>query len=136
MKDSGEDDFSKAIWKYIIEEKENNTPDSEILSGLKERGLDEPQAALMLTGIAEKLTEMIDHFDTKKLSGGLAFTIGLLVTLFTLSSARITGGYFILAWGAIIFGAVRFFSGHSGKKKYTRLLKNIESNEHPVNSAS
>lgn len=129
VKDSVADDFLKSIWKYVLEEKENGTSDKEILNGLHERGLDEFHSLLILSGVINKLKELIDHLDTKMLVGGASFIIGTLVTIFTYTSAISTGGYYVVAWGAIIFGAIQFFTGLSGKGKYTQVLANIEKNE-------
>ena len=127
VKDSVADDFLKSIWKYVLEEKENGTPDKEVLSGLQERGLDEPHSLLMLSSLPDKLKEMIDRMDTKMLVGGASFVIGVLVTALTYSSAQSNGGYFYIAWGAIIFGLIRFFTGLSEKAKYKRVLDSLSS---------
>ena len=129
IRESTDDDFSKVIWKYVLEGKENGTADGEILNGLQERGLDEPNALLMLDGTKNKLKELIDRLDTKMAVGGIAFIIGLLVTILTYTSALTTGGYFVVAWGAILFGAVSFFTGLTEKGRYSRLLETIERNE-------
>jgi hypothetical protein len=129
VKDSVADDFLKTIWKYVLDEKESGTPDNEILSGLQERGLDEPHSLLILSGVKDKLKELIDQSDTKMLVGGLSFIIGTFVTLVTYTSVMETGGYYYVAWGAIVFGAIRFFSGLSEKGKFKRLAENIEKNE-------
>ena len=127
VKDSVADDFLQSIWKYVLEEKENGTPDKEILSGLQERGLDEPHSSLMLSRLPDKLKEMIDRMDTKMWVGGASFIIGTLVTVYTYNSAQSNGGYFYVAWGAIIFGVIRFFTGLSEKVKYKRLLASMSS---------
>jgi hypothetical protein len=44
--------------------------------------------------------------------GGLIFLAGCAVTLVTLAAAD-GGGRFVLAWGAILFGAIQFFYGVS-----------------------
>ena len=127
VKDSVADDFLQSIWKYVLEEKENGTPDKEVLSGLEERGLDEPHSLLMLSSLPDKLKEMIDRMDTKMWVGGASFIIGTLVTVYTYNSAQSNGGYFYVAWGAIIFGVIRFFTGLSEKVKYKRLLASMSS---------
>jgi hypothetical protein len=50
------------------------------------------------------------------LSGALWCIGGIFVTVITYLSAASspTGGTYFVAWGAIIFGAVRFFQGLSG----------------------
>jgi hypothetical protein len=43
--------------------------------------------------------------------GGMVFVIGAVITFCTYAFADLTGGYFLLAWGAIIFGGIRFAYG-------------------------
>lgn len=126
VKESIAEDYTKAIWKYVLEEKENGTDDNKIIAGLQERGLDHEHAAMMLSGIKTKLAEMIDSQDTKMLAGGFAFVLGLFGTLWTFSNAKLSGGYYIVAWGALIFGPARFYSGLTEKNKYKRILSSIE----------
>lgn len=45
-------------------------------------------------------------------AGAVVCIIGILVTAVTYSAAR-DGQSYIIAWGAIVFGAVRFFRGLS-----------------------
>lgn len=45
--------------------------------------------------------------------GGAIMLVGILVTVVTyaLASESATGGYFIVAWGAIVFGGIRLVRG-------------------------
>jgi hypothetical protein len=129
LKESASDDFFKTIWKYILEEKEKGTPDSEIKAGLQERGLDESNSIQLLSTVKDKLKETVDSCDTKMLVGGATCVIGIFITLWTYSSAMSSGGTYVVAWGAIIFGGIRFFSGMTEKGKFKRILENIESKE-------
>ena len=45
--------------------------------------------------------------------GGIVCLIGVAVTLGTMSAASGGGGKYIVAWGAIVFGAIQFFRGLS-----------------------
>mgnify|MGYP001792516161 CR=1 FL=1 len=129
VRESVADDFLKAIWMYVFDEKEKGSTDNEILSGLQDRGLDEAHSMLLLSGLSDKLKEIIDQFDTKMLVGGASFLIGTLVTFLTYTSVMSTGGYFFVAWGAILFDAIRCFTGLSANGKYDRLFLKIDHNE-------
>ena len=133
VKDSVADGFLKSIWQYAIDEKANGTSDKEILTGLQEQGLDEAHASMILAGLKNRVKEIVDKQDTKMLAGGLTCTVGTLVTIATYSSATESGGYFVIAWGAIVFGAIRFFTGLSEKGKYKGILKKIELYEEDEN---
>jgi hypothetical protein len=43
--------------------------------------------------------------------GGIICLVGIAVTVGTMTMARESGGAFILAWGAIVCGAIQFFRG-------------------------
>jgi hypothetical protein len=45
--------------------------------------------------------------------GGLWAVGGTVVTVWTYASASDGGGHYVVAWGAIIFGAIQFFRGLS-----------------------
>jgi hypothetical protein len=44
-------------------------------------------------------------------TGGVICAIGIVVTVVTYSAAAEGGGSYVVAWGAIIFGGIRFFRG-------------------------
>ena len=125
IKESAAEEYSRIIWQYILEEKEKETANNVIIEGLIERGLDEPQANQMLATTEDKLKQIIDGNDTKMLVGGLSCVIGVFVTLATYSHAKINGGIYVVAWGAILFGAIRFFKGLSEKQKHKSLLAKL-----------
>jgi hypothetical protein len=123
IKDGIDNDHFDAVWKYALEEKINGSSQSGIIAGLIERGLDEPRAILLLNDMPVKLNEIIKAYDTKMLLGGISFVIGILVTLLTYFRAINEGGIYIIAWGAIVFGFVRFCIGYEEKRKYKKYLK-------------
>lgn len=43
--------------------------------------------------------------------GGLICLVGIIITVTSYNSVSQTGGSYIVAWGAIVFGAIRFFRG-------------------------
>jgi hypothetical protein len=45
------------------------------------------------------------------ITGAVICVIGIVVTAVSYSSASEGGGSYVVAWGAIIFGAIRFFRG-------------------------
>jgi GYF domain 2 len=49
------------------------------------------------------------------LVGGLICVVGIGVTAVTYSGASSSGGHYVVAWGAIAFGALRFFRGLSSR---------------------
>lgn len=129
VRDSVGNDFEKALWKFILDEKEKGTANADVLKGIEERGLDEEKAMLMLNGLKLKLVEIINHNDNKMVIGGIAFVAGIFITFLTYSQAKINGGTYFIAWGAVVFGGIRFFTGMSEKRKYKRFLVKTEQEE-------
>lgn len=54
----------------------------------------------------------MDNGSKDMIFGALWFFGGIIVTVATFSAAS-NGGTYVVAWGAIIFGAIQFFRGVS-----------------------
>jgi hypothetical protein len=124
---SGE--FINALWNYAFDEKRNGTSNEEIKQGLIEKGLDEQTSSLIINSLESKAKEILDAHDTDMLRGALTCAAGLIITIWTYNSA-LNGGTYIVAWGAIIFGAIRFFRGVTNTAKYKTIIANIQAEEH------
>ncbi len=74
--------------------------------------------------IESKATKMLHHHDVDMTIGGLICVAGIAITAATYLSA-INGGAYIVTWGAIIFGAIRFFRGISNRDKYKAVMNTI-----------
>jgi hypothetical protein len=80
---------------------------------LLEHGVDEEIARDAVDRVMEVRREAIRKAGQKNmLYGGLWCGGGLIVTFATMSAAS-GGGSYVVAWGAIIFGAIQFFRGLS-----------------------
>ena len=128
IKDGIDNDHLDTAWKYALEQKIDGIPQNEIVAGLVERGLEEPRAVQLLNDLPDKLIEIIKANDTKMLLGGISFIIGSMVTFFTYFRAVNEGGIYVVAWGAVIFGFVRFFIGLGEKRKYKKYLEIVGEN--------
>lgn len=120
-----EEDYMQAIWKFAFDAKRDGKSNEEIKKGLMDRGLEEQDSVLIINSIENKATEIYDKYNTEVFRGGLAFIVGLIITIWTYSSAA-NGGTYVIAWGAIIFGAYRFIEGISNKGKYEAIIENIK----------
>jgi hypothetical protein len=58
--------------------------------------------------------ELAEAYRKHMVSGALWFGGGMAVTIMTMMS----GSHFVLAWGAIVFGAIDFFRGLDGYMKF------------------
>ncbi len=78
---------------------------------LQEQGLDEENAIAIVNKIRKEIKKA-EQAQAKKdmLYGGLWCVGGIVVTLFTYASAS-GGGRYVVAWGAILYGGIKFFTG-------------------------
>jgi hypothetical protein len=120
---SGE--FNRSLWSYAFEEKKEGVADDEISRGLIEQGLNEEQAILMIKTLESKAKENMERHHSRMLLGAIMFLGGCTITLLTFTNAKL-GGTYIIAWGAILFGAIRFVSAVNSKEKFKTILENIE----------
>jgi hypothetical protein len=78
---------------------------------LVENGLDEESANVVITKLQEEIiTAKKDNGHKDMLVGALWCVGGIVVTAVTYSAAS-GGGTYVVAYGAIIFGAIQFFRG-------------------------
>jgi len=78
---------------------------------LVEQGLDEESATIVVNNLEKEINKnKKEKAEKNMLYGALWFIGGVIVTAVTYSAAS-GGGTYVVAWGAIIFGAVQFFMG-------------------------
>jgi hypothetical protein len=121
---SGE--FTKPLWSYAFEQKKEGATDDEICKGLIENGLDEAHAVLMIKALESKAKENIERYHSRMFLAAIIFIAGCTITLLSFTSAKNGDAYFV-AWGAIIFGAIRFVNAANNKEKFKTILENIRS---------
>lgn len=94
---------------------------AEIKRKLAEQGLNAETAEIVVTNLVEARDRAIREEGQKNmLYGGLWFMGGVAVTAFSYLAAGPGGGRYVLAWGAILFGAIQFIRGavqSSGRQK-------------------
>jgi len=125
IRESVAEEREQLLLNYILSEKERLSPDDSILFGLNERGLNDEEAAAFLADLKEKLSKKIDHVNTQVYVGGAICVLGIFVTLATYAAASQYGGYTIIAWGAIIFGAVRAIKAMQAQKELKAMLNEM-----------
>jgi hypothetical protein len=100
-----------AIYTIAAAEMQKGTPDHAIVALLMDKGLENETATIVVRNLREARAKVFREAGQKNmLIGGAVCVIGLVVTIGTMAAAD-AGGKFILAWGAIIFGAIQFFRG-------------------------
>ncbi len=105
------DEATSAFVSYVLEQLKNRVPETTIVNSLAEKGVEYHVAEEFVAkcrdayGSARRKAGMKDM-----LIGGLWCVGGGIVTALTYSMAS-SGGRYVIAWGAIVFGAVQFFRG-------------------------
>jgi hypothetical protein len=117
--------YAASFWTYCFEAKSKGKTDDEIFQRLLEFGLDEEQSSMMINSIESRAIKIEKAYDNELWTGGAICGIGILVTATTFSAA-LNGGTYIVTWGAIIFGAIRFFNGLTNKSKISETLRKIQ----------
>jgi len=78
------------------------------------RGLDQKPASIIVSKLVESQEKARREARKKNMRIGSLWCIGgIIVTLLSFALSDDIGGFVIVTWGAIIFGAIQFFSGLS-----------------------
>jgi hypothetical protein len=92
----------------LVEAKKSEQETKEVLVS---QGLSEEAAAMVVENIKTQIKEAKQEKANKDMMfGALWFFGGLIVTIVTYSNAS-GGGRYVVAWGAILFGAIQFLRG-------------------------
>ncbi len=107
----------EAIYAYAGALLRAGKPRYEVEDALVAKGIERKTAVVVVDKLiaAPALTRSADERDkgfSDMVIGGLIALVGIVVTAVTYSAAS-GGGRYVIAWGAIVFGAIRFFKGLS-----------------------
>jgi len=101
-----------AVYGYAAELAKAKLTRPEIESKLVDKGLDQESAAVVVDNLFKARSKFMKEAGRKNmLYGALWCAGGAIVTMVTYDSASKGGGRTIVAWGAILFGAIQFFRG-------------------------
>ncbi|MPM24412.1 hypothetical protein SDC9_70894 [bioreactor metagenome] len=100
------------IYKYaaslLIDQKRSP---SDAKRKLMEKGLDEQNATIIIDSLHKEISTQKKARANKDMLFGALWCIGGIVITAATYSAASGGGTYVVAWGAIIFGAIQFFKG-------------------------
>ena len=102
------EEASRLTWNLL----ESGRSSEEVSVSLEQRGLSSEEAERVVSAIAPTWQKKAEEAAGKEmLIGGVWCGGGLLVSAGTYALAREQGGTYLVAWGAVIYGAVRFVRG-------------------------
>ena len=98
----------RAIYAYAARLMKDGQGRAQIEAALVQKGLGQEAAAGVVANLVQARTKAAKK---NMLYGALWCIGGIVVTVVTLGMAMEGGGTYIVAWGAIVFGAIQFFRG-------------------------
>lgn len=107
-------EIARAVYGFAADMMKKGVGRSAVEKALVEKGLTTETARSIVNNLFQMRSEAIRQAAMKNMAIGAAICIiGIVVTVGTYSAASSSssGGSYVIAWGAIIFGAVRFFRG-------------------------
>ncbi len=103
-------DAVRAIYNYAGSLMKANLKDDVIHNKLVEKGLNAEAANVVIRNLRQAKHKVAQR---DMLIGAGFCIVGLIITIATYAAAASSrsGGTYVVAWGAIIFGALQFFRG-------------------------
>lgn len=106
-----EQEIIDAVYGFAAEQMRDGVSPQRIEVLLVEKGLDQQSAATVVANLSELKSKALREAGQKDMLYGALWCIGgIVVTVATMSAAS-GGGTYVVAWGAIVFGAIQFFRG-------------------------
>jgi hypothetical protein len=115
----------KSWLTYAFDEKTAGASDQAIIEGLMDQGMPHSNAVVVVEGIESTAHKLIEHWGGQMWRGLLFLAGGILITFISYASTA-GNGIYLVAWGAMLFGGVRFFKAIHEKRKFDHILQRIE----------
>ena len=122
MSEAVGEDVVEAIYGHAAELMRNGVKDEDIIKDLVEQGLDAESAEVVVANLADMRNEQQQKAAKKNMGLGALWAVGGTVVTAATYGAASGGGHYVVAWGAIAFGAIQFFQGLAQYSKVKREL--------------
>lgn len=100
------------VYQYTIDQMVNNgVSESQMKSDLVDQGLSPADAETVVTNVAAEMKKAKKKGGQKDMLYGALWCVGGIVVTIATYSAASNGGTYVVAYGAIIWGAIQFFKG-------------------------
>ncbi|MFW6169074.1 MAG: hypothetical protein ACODAD_01200 [Planctomycetota bacterium] len=108
-----EEEIVQAIYAFAAEQMKNGASSMKTEEMLVEKGLDKEAAVAVVANLRRMRSEALRSAGRNNMMyGALWCIVGTVVTVVTYSAAASGGGgTYVVAWGAIVFGAIQFLRG-------------------------
>jgi hypothetical protein len=107
-----QDEIVRAVYGFAAGLMREGRSEYQIEKALVDKGIDTESARGIVSNLSRMRSEAIRKAALKNMAIGAAIcVVGIIVTFGTYSAAAASsrGGSYVVAWGAIIFGGLRFF---------------------------
>jgi len=111
MTEQTQEEFVQAVYQHAAELMRNGTKEQAIVNNLVEQGLDAESANVVVSNLVKARKEQKQEQGKKNMGFGALWCIGGLVVTAATYSAASNGGHYVVAWGAVVFGAIQFLQG-------------------------
>jgi len=105
----------QAIFNLAAHQVSNGIPPAGVEQNLIDQGLSAEVATIIVSKLMQARTTLHKEAGQRNMLFGALWCIGgIIVTVLTYQAAAgAGGGKYVIAWGAIVFGAIQFFRGVS-----------------------
>ena len=111
VQELSEEEMVQEVYEFAAEQMSNGASEQQTRSLLVQQGLDPESAVIVVSNLTQMRSEAIRKAGKKEMLYGALWCVGgTIVTVATYAAAS-GGGTYIIAWGAIIVGAIQFFRG-------------------------
>ncbi|MDQ5908051.1 MAG: hypothetical protein QG599_142 [Pseudomonadota bacterium] len=111
MTEQTQEEFVQAVYGHAAELMRNGAKSESIINNLIEQGLDAESAKVVVSNLDEARKKQKQEQGQKNMGFGTLWCIGGLVVTAVTYSAASGGGHYVVAWGAVVFGAIQFLQG-------------------------
>jgi hypothetical protein len=103
----------KKVYAFAADQMRKGVSVAQVEQNLQAHGLDAASAHTVVENLSSARSKALrEHGRKNMIVGGLWCAGGTAVTVLTMQAAQ-GGGTYVVAWGAILFGAIQFFRGLS-----------------------
>jgi uncharacterized protein YaaW (UPF0174 family) len=111
--DQANEELVKKVYAFAADQMRKCVPVPQVEQNLQAHGLDAASAHTVVQNLSSARSKALrEHGRKNMIVGGLWCGGGTAVTVLTMQAAH-GGGTYVVAWGAILFGAIQFFRGVS-----------------------
>jgi len=104
-------DAAERAFSYAKDVLRQGMPRDKVEEVLRAQGFDPATASAIVQQADGMKNERQVAGRRHMIVGGIVCAVGITVTAATYSAASEGGGNYVVAWGAIVFGAIQFFRG-------------------------